>query len=333
MEITKRGVIDLGRGCHLVCRHCFHRYSDDETFGHTNEKFKKLEVVKAEIKHLFNQKRTAVSFTGGEPLIHPNIQAIVKYAMDHNLKPEIITAGIPNKVKELRRRLGAGSIDWLFSLHGSPVMHNYITGNHEAWHNVFLSIFYLNEDPYRFNHVVMSYNFGSIEHFYGHYADIVFKGLEFKDPYAPPMNLPVPKQINFIKWRPFYGWPKEESELLIFGNGKWENCKQDRSYIWLWKALDFSDVNVRYFPYCQMAPFSSLQKRANKENQFIGNLNYWSTRNYMYDPWEWCNDDIDESTAKGIMMGKWMKRLEYRDECKSCIHIDTDCEGFLKEYE
>ena len=125
-KVTKRGVVDIGRMCHLNCLHCFHRFSDYHCYGHVQESKKLLKDVIREIDALVAQKREFVSFTGGEPLIYPKFSEILSYALDRGLRPEIITAGHFKNAQKVVKRFGKKKIDWLISLHGSPIMHNYI---------------------------------------------------------------------------------------------------------------------------------------------------------------------------------------------------------------
>jgi len=327
-QITKRGVVDVGRSCHLFCQHCFHKYSDEKNYGYENRKFKPVKEIEEEIEKLVANGRNAVALTGGEPTIHPEFHYILDLCMTSGLRPEIITAGLPNRVKKIINLFGTDKIDWLFSVHGSPVMHDYITGMENSWNNFLLSLFYIKDSFYRLNCVVMSYNWYSLLELFDLYFPIIFEGMEYKTPYTESMHLPKPSQINLIKWRPFYGWMekehKEECVRTLFPNGIFY-CETSRLEHLICHAFQYTqDVNIRYFKKCDYKGPRSTK--------------YWSTLNYMYDPWEWCNEKTsDEQIAlylKQKMEDKWHDRLYYKNDdiCKDC-KLKSECEGFLKGYE
>jgi radical SAM protein with 4Fe4S-binding SPASM domain len=90
------------RTCNLRCRHC---YSDSGT--QLGDELT-VEEIKALIDHLADMGVLAITFTGGEPLMHPHIFELMEYAKKKPLtlllftNATLITPKVVEKLKELQ---------------------------------------------------------------------------------------------------------------------------------------------------------------------------------------------------------------------------------------
>jgi molybdenum cofactor biosynthesis enzyme MoaA len=121
--ITKREEITVGYKCNLECRFCYYGCSFKDNMRHIDE-------IKKDI--LFSKRRgiEEIELSGGEPMLHGQIEAIVGFCQDQGFRTIcMITNGILLKDIELMRSLKhRGLNEFLFSLHGSNSRtHNYLT--------------------------------------------------------------------------------------------------------------------------------------------------------------------------------------------------------------
>lgn len=79
--------IELTNACNLRCKHCLRDFSEDETYFSIGL----LKKIIREAKK-FNVKE--ISFTGGEPLLHPRFKEIVENVVAEGYSYSLITNGI-----------------------------------------------------------------------------------------------------------------------------------------------------------------------------------------------------------------------------------------------
>ncbi|MBP5321287.1 MAG: radical SAM protein [Kiritimatiellae bacterium] len=80
-------VFDIVRGCNCRCRNCYNA---------AQPKVKALDAIKAEMRVIRAERNvTAVSLSGGEPLLHPQIDAIITYlSREERVAVNTLTNGI-----------------------------------------------------------------------------------------------------------------------------------------------------------------------------------------------------------------------------------------------
>ena len=80
-------------GCNLRCRHCWinppHEENDDMKYPHID-----LELFKDIVRQGKELGLSAVKLTGGEPLIHPQIEEILEYVQEEGVRLIIETNGV-----------------------------------------------------------------------------------------------------------------------------------------------------------------------------------------------------------------------------------------------
>ena len=105
---TKRFVVDVGRKCNISCHFCYYAHLGDlrkQTF-HSREK------LIQEIDGGIARGNNYYDFTGGEPMIHPDICSLIEHGLSKGVKSCIITNALsgPNSVK---RVMDSGLDDFL----------------------------------------------------------------------------------------------------------------------------------------------------------------------------------------------------------------------------
>lgn len=89
--------------CNLRCPSCLFLLENDKRFFSSNITIEKFNQI---LDKYNNQKKAQTIFlTGGEPLLHPNIEELINICLDYNLKPKISTNGIllKNNVQLLKK--------------------------------------------------------------------------------------------------------------------------------------------------------------------------------------------------------------------------------------
>ena len=90
---------ELTRACQLKCLHCraeaqYHRDPRELTF----EEGKKL------IDDIYEMDQPLLVFTGGDPLMRPDVYDLAKYAIDKGLHVSMTPSATPNVTKEAIRK-------------------------------------------------------------------------------------------------------------------------------------------------------------------------------------------------------------------------------------
>lgn len=89
------GWLEITDSCNILCKGCYRQ----KMTGH-----KSLDEIKEEII-LFKNWRNCdnISISGGEPLLHPDIEEIVEFVGKHRMKPILLTnAGLRYRDRRLR---------------------------------------------------------------------------------------------------------------------------------------------------------------------------------------------------------------------------------------
>ena len=93
-------ILDVGRGCDLVCPECYNG---------RNGGFKSIEKLEADLNALRRVRRLqTVSLTGGEPALHPQITEIVRMISGAGIKAAMLTNGLQLTPELLARLADSG---------------------------------------------------------------------------------------------------------------------------------------------------------------------------------------------------------------------------------
>lgn len=148
---------ELTRACQLKCLHCraeaqYHRDPRELTF----EEGKKL------IDQIYEMDQPLLVFTGGDPLMRPDVYDIAKYAIDKGLRVSMTPSATPNVTKEaIKKAKEVGLARWAFSLDGpNAEIHDHFRGTSGSFDLTIKAIQYLHEleIPVQINTVISRYN-------------------------------------------------------------------------------------------------------------------------------------------------------------------------------
>lgn len=124
-NIPVSATIELTRRCSLSCKHCYL----PETRGRARPG---LELSTAQWKAILGQLARAgglyLVFTGGEPLLRPDLAELCRFAKALSFDVRVFSSGLgmtPALASEFRR---AGVSGFELSLYGRPAVHDGITG-------------------------------------------------------------------------------------------------------------------------------------------------------------------------------------------------------------
>ncbi|TWG29670.1 4Fe-4S single cluster protein [Geobacillus sp. C56-T2] len=133
---------ELTRACQLQCLHCraeaqYHRDPRELTF----EEGKKL------IDEIYDMDQPMLVFTGGDPLMRPDVYDLAKYAIDKGLRVSMKPSATPNVTKEaIRKAKEVGLARWAFSLDGpNAEIHDHFRGTSGSFALTIRAIQYLHE--------------------------------------------------------------------------------------------------------------------------------------------------------------------------------------------
>lgn len=114
--------------CNLRCKHCYIHAEDTDYAGElTNAE------ARAMIEDLAEMKAPVLLFSGGEPLMRPDLMELAKYASDLGLRPVLSTNGTlitDEKAKELKE---AGFQYVGVSIDGAPKTHDFFRAKEGAF--------------------------------------------------------------------------------------------------------------------------------------------------------------------------------------------------------
>ena len=170
-----RIVIELTNRCNLSCNHCFDgRHSADGDI--------KLEIIEKALKSARSHGFNHLSFTGGDPTIHPRFEEIIRMASDAGYYFGLVTNGqnftkIYKKILPYRERLSGIT----FSLDGAREETNDSLRGQGSYRRVMkaVSICVVKEIPFTFNMVITSRNRGELEEMTGLAIKLGSRGLRF----------------------------------------------------------------------------------------------------------------------------------------------------------
>lgn len=231
---TTRALVDPSRKCSLRCSGCYYLPDDDL---HTVQPWEQQK------QHVLDAKARGCDccdISGGEPLQNPHVVELVKFCVENDLPPRIITSLIcPEKVFDAV--LDAGVSDWLISMHGAK---------HET-HDKIVAVPRARMFQERRLEKIMD-RMDWCTNYVLYHANQT----EMAEWAHWLLNLPrLPKVVNFINFNVFSSW---------FKSPEWRKRGLDNvvdiriAGPILDEAIDLLEdagigVNVRYYPFCGLA--------------------------------------------------------------------------------
>ncbi|HPS01893.1 MAG TPA: radical SAM protein [Candidatus Sumerlaeota bacterium] len=104
-ETVPHALLDIIRGCNISCRACYNSLP---------QSIKSVAEVESELKVLISQRRlSSVSLVGGEPLLHPQLDDIVRLSKSYGLFVEMFSNGLLLEDRRLEC-LKASGLDIIF---------------------------------------------------------------------------------------------------------------------------------------------------------------------------------------------------------------------------
>ncbi|RYG72585.1 radical SAM/SPASM domain-containing protein [Lentibacillus lipolyticus] len=148
---------ELTRACELKCLHCraeaqYHRHPLELDF----DEGKKL------IDDIYEMDNPMLVFTGGDPLMRPDVFDIAEYAVQKGVRVSMTPSATPNVTKEaMQKAKDVGLSRWAFSIDGHCAeVHDYFRGTTGSFDLTMNAINYLHEleMPLQINTVISRYN-------------------------------------------------------------------------------------------------------------------------------------------------------------------------------
>lgn len=161
-------------------------------------------------------------FTGGDPLMRPDVFDIAKYAIDKGVRVSMTPSATPNVTKEaMQTAKDIGLSRWAFSLDGPTAeIHDHFRGTSGSFDLTMNAINYLNEleMPLQINTVVSNYNLHALDEM----AALV-------------------KELNCVLWSVFF--------LVPTGRGQTKDmispADHERVFRWLYKLSKEVDFDIK----------------------------------------------------------------------------------------
>ncbi|MBE4909337.1 TIGR04053 family radical SAM/SPASM domain-containing protein [Bacillus luteolus] len=153
---------ELTRACQLKCLHCraeaqYKRDHRELTF----EEGKKL------IDQIYDMQNPLLVFTGGDPLMRPDVYDIADYAIKRGVRVSMTPSATPNVTKEaIEKAKEVGLARWAFSLDGPTAeIHDHFRGTDGSFDLTMNAIKYLHEleIPIQINTVISRYNMHALD--------------------------------------------------------------------------------------------------------------------------------------------------------------------------
>ncbi|SFD38362.1 radical SAM protein, BA_1875 family [Lentibacillus persicus] len=153
---------ELTRACELKCLHCraeaqYHRHPLELNF----EEGKKL------IDDIYEMANPMLVFTGGDPLMRPDVFDIAEYAVQKGVRVSMTPSATPNVTKEaMEKAKDVGLSRWAFSIDGHCAeVHDHFRGTSGSFNLTMNAINYLHEleMPLQINTVISRYNVDYLE--------------------------------------------------------------------------------------------------------------------------------------------------------------------------
>ncbi|MFS0864220.1 TIGR04053 family radical SAM/SPASM domain-containing protein [Fredinandcohnia sp. 179-A 10B2 NHS] len=153
---------ELTRACQLKCLHC--RAEAQYTRDPRELSF---EEGKNLIDQIYEMNNPMLVFTGGDPLMRPDVYDIADYAIKKGVRVSMTPSATPNVTKEaIEKAKEVGLARWAFSLDGPTAeIHDHFRGTKGSFELTMNAIRYLHEleIPIQINTVISRYNIHVLE--------------------------------------------------------------------------------------------------------------------------------------------------------------------------
>ncbi|WP_138416465.1 TIGR04053 family radical SAM/SPASM domain-containing protein [Aquibacillus sediminis] len=153
---------ELTRACELKCLHC---RADAQYVRDPREL--NFEEGKKLIDQIYEMNNPMLVFTGGDPLMRPDVFAIADYAVKKGVRVSMTPSATPNVTKEaMNKAKDVGLSRWAFSLDGHCAeVHDHFRGTSGSFDLTMEKINYLHdlEMPLQINTVISRYNVEYLE--------------------------------------------------------------------------------------------------------------------------------------------------------------------------
>ncbi len=235
--LTRRGVLWLGQTCNLRCQFCYFidRVKAQNHPEHPFMSLEKAEKICTTLADYYHNN--SIDIQGGEPTIHPEIEAIVTHCRSIGLLPTLITNAVVLADKKKCEKLrDAGVRDYLVSVHGLGDTYDRMVGLEGAHAKQMKALenFQSLSIPFRFNCVLSS----SVLPILDRIGELAIKS--------------GARVVNFIVFNPFEDQRKRRQHSS-------ENVPRHMEIMpvldTVLDRLEDAGIegNVRYFPICMVA--------------------------------------------------------------------------------
>ncbi|MBL7130736.1 MAG: radical SAM protein [Candidatus Omnitrophica bacterium] len=172
----KRLEFHISYACPNNCLFC----SERAQLNKFSEQFIEQEEIKQKLKQFSKNGFNHVSFTGGEPSLHPQFISLADFSKRLGYRTYVTTNGGLFRNKIFCRQASRYLDEICFSVHGhTPELHNFHTRNRDSFRRLKRGIENIESSPYNIlgfaNIVVTRHNFASLERiisFIGNYNKI-----------------------------------------------------------------------------------------------------------------------------------------------------------------
>ncbi|MBP2241141.1 radical SAM protein [Cytobacillus eiseniae] len=148
---------ELTRACQLKCLHC-----RAEAQYKRDPRELSFEEGKTLIDQIYEMNNPMLVFTGGDPLMRPDVFDIAEYAVKKGVRVSMTPSATPNVTKEaIEKAKNVGLSRWAFSLDGPTAeIHDHFRGTAGSFDLTMERIKYLHEleIPIQINTVISRYN-------------------------------------------------------------------------------------------------------------------------------------------------------------------------------
>lgn len=280
--------------CNWNCVHCFFRRFED---SHTN-KDSSLDLLKREINAGKSRGCDSVVLCGkGEPMLHNQIEWIIRYISSVGMKSLIITNGSIG-IEKYQKLYDLGLDHLQISMHGLGETLDKISERKDAGNKQMKLLEWLNKENhlFRINITIQQLNYQEI-------FNIVEKAIQFG---AFHVSL-----LNFL---PHYQWKSHVKEIAVNPIELVDILEESTKYM-EGKVI----FTLRYFPACLLKP------------------DFWkyitNTQFVLFDPWEWdyghYSEDVEKVWKAAVIM---KKPVAIKGEpCNSCL-LREHCGGWNRFY-
>lgn len=153
---------ELTRACELKCIHC---RAEAQYFRDPRELT--LDEGKKLIDDIYDMNNPMLVFTGGDPLMRPDVFEIAEYAVKKGVRVSMTPSATPNVTKEaMEKAKDVGLSRWAFSIDGHCAeAHDFFRGTAGSFDLTMNAISYLHEleMPLQINTVISRYNVDYLE--------------------------------------------------------------------------------------------------------------------------------------------------------------------------